>query len=157
MHNLLIPLVAFALIGASDETDLETPPTAESDLQVEELRDDFERFADRQRANRAFGLPYDGVFAHLLNRSKKGLPTNCNDRLERAESGKSEDVIVTPGPLLRRGPSNTETPPLAIYAVDRRENGCGVMVVMGDPEDVRPLPSLSADDHRLMPADGDQD
>ncbi|MEO1730400.1 MAG: hypothetical protein AAFR64_06645 [Pseudomonadota bacterium] len=93
--------------------------------------------------------------AKLLKEPRAGLRTGCSDRLERTDEGSDGPVILGPAPLLRRGPNTPETPPLAIYAVDRRENGCGMMVMMGNPNDVRLLPDFSAEDHRLMPADQD--
>jgi len=37
-----------------------------------------------------------------------------------------------------------------IWAVDRRENGCSMMVMMGDLKDVRPIPRSShGDAHRF--------
>jgi hypothetical protein len=29
-----------------------------------------------------------------------------------------------------------------IWAVDRRENGCAVLVAKGDPDDIRPIPKV---------------
>ncbi|KPP93185.1 hypothetical protein [Erythrobacter sp. HL-111] len=41
--------------------------------------------------------------------------------------------------LMHRGPATSDDPPM-IYAVDRRQDGCTVMVVKGDPSEIRPLP-----------------
>ena len=41
-------------------------------------------------------------------------------------------------PQFRRGPAPAEKP-MAIYAVDRREDGCPMIVMLGNPNDVRPL------------------
>lgn len=43
-------------------------------------------------------------------------------------------------PLLDREPASPDKP-YHIYAVDRREAGCSVMVTAGDPADIRPLPA----------------
>jgi hypothetical protein len=57
----------------------------------------------------------------------------CRDSISPAikQSGKL--------PMLEREPASPERP-LAIYAVDRRENGCSVMVMMGNPADIRHVP-----------------
>jgi len=39
-----------------------------------------------------------------------------------------------------------------IWAIDRREDGCSVMVVKGDPEDIRPTPDLPENAPLLKPA-----
>lgn len=146
MRAVLIPVLAFALVGASDEAEAPVPQPDQQAL-LEEYRGKLEALAKRD------------IAAEVAQESVlRGLKTsNCNDRLERARDQAEEAVVITPGPLLRRGPNTPDSEPLAIYAVDRREGGCAVMVMMGEPTDVRPLPSLSADDHRLMPADGDED
>jgi len=159
MRSMFLPVAALALIGASDEAEIETlhpdPP-----LMAEEV---LERFKGQLNGNTI--KIYDGkdvvTIREFLRRN------DCRDRLDYAQADPDAEghaprpdepsVTFTDRPLYRRGPGSPENPPLAIYAVDRRENGCGVMVMMGKPDDVRPLPSLSADDHRLMPADGDED
>lgn len=146
MRAGLIPALAFALVGASDEAEAPVPQPDQQSL-VEEYRDKLEALKRRDTAAEiAQGAVLQGL-----------KPSNCNDRLERARDEAEEAVVITPGPLLRRGPNTPDSAPLAIYAVDRREGGCAVMVMMSEPKDVRPLPSISADDHRLMPADGDED
>lgn len=60
-------------------------------------------------------------------------PAECNDRITQAREATGQT------PLLQREPASPEKP-LAIYAVDRRQDGCSVMVMMGDPDDIRPLP-----------------
>lgn len=147
MRAILIPLMAVALIGASDEAKFETPESEEHTL--------FQEYQERLKGLKKRDLEVDLVEGEAL---KRLLRSGCRDRIERVEEdteGRSDlPMILQPGgPLLRRGPNNPESPPLAIYAVDRRENGCGVMVMMGDINDVRPLPELDAEDHRLMPAD----
>ena len=57
----------------------------------------------------------------------------CRDRIVHAR-----DALGQP-PLLRREPASPERP-LAIYAVDRTQDGCSVLVMMGDPDDIRPMP-----------------
>lgn len=76
-------------------------------------------------------------FGHLAR-------TDCTDRIHtiREESGQ---------PTLDRQPASTEDT-LLIYAVDRREDGCPVLVMAHRPDDIRPVPAAS-DHPRLFPAD----
>ena len=69
----------------------------------------------------------------------------CRDRIEevRAASGQP--------PLIQRGPA-TPDEALLIYAVDRRQDGCAVMVVKGDPSDIRPVPEQRENAELLWPA-----
>lgn len=69
----------------------------------------------------------------------------CRDVISQArqEAGKS--------PLLDREPASPDRP-YHIYAVDRRQDGCAVMVMKGDPADIRPLPAPSEGPLLLMPA-----
>jgi hypothetical protein len=53
-------------------------------------------------------------------------------------------------PLLDREPASPDKP-YHIYAVDRREAGCSVMVTAGTPADIRPLPAPSDGPMRVMP------
>jgi hypothetical protein len=53
-------------------------------------------------------------------------------------------------PLLEREPASPDKP-YHIYAVDRREAGCSVMVTAGDPADIRPLPAPSDGPMLVMP------
>ncbi len=59
----------------------------------------------------------------------------CRDRINHARDATGQPK------LFRREPASPERP-LAIYAVDRKYDGCSVMVMMGDPDDVRPLPEV---------------
>ncbi|MDJ0977695.1 MAG: hypothetical protein QNI87_04095 [Erythrobacter sp.] len=144
MRAVLIPVLAFACMGASDEAGVEIPQPDESAL-FGEYQEKLEALKKRNLA----AEPNEGSLTRLLQRSA------CRDRLERAQEDAQKPLLVQPRPLLRRGPDTPEQPPLAIYAVDRRENGCGMMVMMGNPEDVRPVPVFNAEDHRLMPANAD--
>ena len=53
-------------------------------------------------------------------------------------------------PLLDREPASPDKP-YHIYAVDRREAGCSVMVIAGNPADIRPLPAPPDGPMRVMP------
>lgn len=57
----------------------------------------------------------------------------CRDRIEqvRAEAGR---------PQLERGPADADKP-LMMYAVDRKIDGCSVMVPVADPTDIRTSPA----------------
>lgn len=54
-------------------------------------------------------------------------------------------------PLLDRRPASAENPYL-IYAVDKRVDGCAVMVMKGNAADIRPLPAPAEEPLRQMPA-----
>lgn len=60
-------------------------------------------------------------------------PEQCRDRIHQVREATGQ---------LERGTADPEEP-LMIYAVDRRQDGCAVLVVAGDPEDIRPLPEPS--------------
>ncbi|MEE4206769.1 MAG: hypothetical protein V2I39_10780 [Erythrobacter sp.] len=57
----------------------------------------------------------------------------CRDRINHARAAAGQPR------LLHRGPARPDDP-VMIYAVDQRQDGCAVMVVKGDPADIRPLP-----------------
>lgn len=58
----------------------------------------------------------------------------CRDRLHLAREQMGQ-------PPLRREPVTGEESVL-IWAVDRREDGCAVLVAKGDPDDIRPIPQV---------------
>lgn len=68
----------------------------------------------------------------------------CRDVISHArqEAGKP--------PLLEREPASPDKP-YHIYAVDRRQDGCAVMVMHGDPADIRPLPARPEAPERMIP------
>lgn len=70
---------------------------------------------------------------------------NCRDKISNARQ------LLGQPPLLNREPASPTNPHL-IYAVDRRQDGCSVMVMKGDPDDIRPLPSRM-EGSPLLPAD----
>lgn len=57
---------------------------------------------------------------------------DCRNRIEqvRSKAGK---------PQLERGPAKFDEP-LLVYAVDQRVDGCGVLVPVADPADLRQAP-----------------
>ena len=72
---------------------------------------------------------------------------SCRDRITYARQRLGQP------PLLERQPASPDKPHL-IYAVDRREDGCSVMVMKGDPDDIRPLPLPSDRPFLMIPAEG---
>ncbi len=68
----------------------------------------------------------------------------CRDRIRhvREENGQ---------PPLRRETANPDEP-LLIAAVDHRIDGCGVMVMLRDTSDVRPIPETPEGPAKLIPA-----
>ncbi len=66
----------------------------------------------------------------------------CRDRIEqvRAEAGK---------PAIEQGPADPDKP-LMIHAVDQRIDGCGVLVPVADPSDIRQVPEAGRE--QLIPA-----
>ena len=70
-----------------------------------------------------------------------GAAAVCRDRIHevRRELGQ---------PALERDASPLD--PLLIAAVDKRIDGCSVLVMRNDTSDIRPLPAPQ--EHRMMPA-----
>ncbi|WP_298466412.1 hypothetical protein [uncultured Erythrobacter sp.] len=60
-------------------------------------------------------------------------PQDCRDRISKAR-----EALGLP-PQLDREPASPDKPHL-IYAVDRRQDGCSVMVMKGNRDDIRQLP-----------------
>ena len=78
----------------------------------------------------------------------ENLPNECRDRVRQADPKTDQAVI-------ERKPATTEKS-MMIWAVDRRENGCGVMVMKGDLNDVREVPARPENIAGLIPADAAQ-
>jgi hypothetical protein len=68
----------------------------------------------------------------------------CRDRITLARKAAGKP------PLLEREPASPDKPYL-IYAVDRRQDGCAVMVMKGDPADIRSLPARPEGVVRMVP------
>ncbi|MEM6908802.1 MAG: hypothetical protein AAF494_08985 [Pseudomonadota bacterium] len=155
MRTLLAPIIGLLCMAATGNLEIPPAEAGEREAQIQELRKKIGEVSKQRKLEEELGLPHTGVFADLLNERRRAQTPGCRNRFERVQDVQRVEgfTIVAPNhPLLRRGPAAPERP-LAIYAVDRREDGCSVMVVMGNPDDVRPLPALEAEDHRLMPAD----
>lgn len=71
-------------------------------------------------------------------------PEECRDRIYQARAAAGQPEL--------EGETADPDEPLLIWAVDRREQGCSVLVVKGDPEDIRPVPRPPEDAPRLIPA-----
>lgn len=157
MRTLLVPIAAFALMGANEEAEVSSAQPSNNTLVIEQLRERLEQHRLEREYEKKLGITRKSALVDLLRNPVTGSGLRCQDQLERAqvEGDANPSLVEIPGPLLRRGPNTADKPPLAIYAVDQREGGCGVMVMMGDPTDVRPVPAMGADDHRLMPAGSD--
>lgn len=119
MRAILAPLLAVSTIAAADTpNDQSTGSSADAALPA------------------ASAPPPSGGMVVLGHPSKDGeLEKECRDRITQArkEAGKP--------PLLDREPASPDQP-YHIYAVDRRQDGCSVMVIAGDPADIRPLPAM---------------
>jgi len=122
MRALLVPFAALALIGAADEE-------TESDATPPE--NTLAPTADLKAKNRL--VTTDQV---------RGL--DCRDRISQARTALGK------APLLDRETASPDRPHL-IYAVDRRQDGCSVMVMKGDPDDIRQLPLRMAGPMRAIP------
>lgn len=68
----------------------------------------------------------------------------CRDSVTRARQDAGKP------PLLDRGPASPDRPYLT-YAVDKRVDGCSVMVMVGDPADIRPLPRPADRPYGIIP------
>ena len=136
MHSLFLPLVLIA--AASAATDAEVPPVPEPQVSS------FDNPAYSAPATKWVSV--DDAVAQFPEMAIE--PLFCRDTINkaRAEAGKP--------PLLGREAASPDKP-LAIYAVDRRENGCSVMVMKGDPSDIRPLPAPMEGPLRAIPAEAD--
>jgi hypothetical protein len=71
-------------------------------------------------------------------------PEECRDRIRQARAAAGQ-------PRIERDTADPEEP-LMIWAVDRREHGCSVLVVKGEPEDIRPIPEPPESAPSLIPA-----
>ena len=80
-------------------------------------------------------------------RSLSPSPEFCRERITHARETSGQP------PLKDRGPASADNPYL-IHAVDKRIDGCAVMVMMGDAKDIRPLPAKPEGPVLLIPAAG---
>jgi len=107
MRLLVVPIAAFALMGASDENSPEIVAPSNPE-QIDLLQD-------------------------IANPNAE-----CIDQMHEIETQEAQVRIDPRRRFLE--PAEPRGNEFLIWAVDRRENGCGVMVMMGDPDDVRQVP-----------------
>jgi len=96
----------------------------------------------------AADAPPPGALAHPTMRELQAPPepANCRDRIHAVRDERGL-------PRLERDTASPEEP-LFIAAVEKRINGCSVLVMRENLSDVRPLPALPEGPPRLMPAPG---
>lgn len=135
MRMILAPAIAIVLIGASGEL-VKTP--------VQQGVNNPAYTTPPQRWQTIDDALEDSVV--LMPEAKPSDLESCNDRITEAREASGQP------PLLEREPASPEKP-YAIYAVDREQDGCSVMVMMGNREDIRPLPLPEEGAERIMPAD----
>lgn len=128
MRVLLVPAFAVVLLGAGDPpySALDNPAYTNPPEASEILRDATGRDLERPQIQSA---------EH----------ETCRDRISEARESARQP------PLLQREPASPDKP-LAIYAVERTQDGCSVMVMMGDREDIRTLPLPAETSERVIPA-----
>ena len=141
MRNFLIPVLAFGCIGASEKVEQVVPeletPRQQSGLAPSEGISAM----DQLLAAEDTVIIGDGE----AEKRQEYLRSICRDRIAKAREDYGQP------PLLKREPASPERP-LAIYAVDRREEGCGVIVMMGDTTDIRPVPEQPKGSRIMWPA-----
>ncbi len=77
-------------------------------------------------------------------------PRECRDRISKAR-----EALGLP-PQLNREPASPDKPHL-IYAVDRRQDGCSVMVMKDNRDDIRQLPLPPRGPFLRIPAEADDE
>lgn len=70
----------------------------------------------------------------------------CRDTIRQARAASGQP------PLLERGPASADEP-LLYKAVDRKVDGCDVLVMVGDPNDIRPVPPAPEGRPLIIPAE----
>ena len=118
MRAIFVPALAFALIGAGE------PPHSSLDNPAYSTPREAWRTMDDATARNPARVPEIDEAALQA----------CRDAIRQAREASGQP------PLLDREPASPEKP-LAIHTVDRRQDGCSVMVMMGNREDIRPLPA----------------
>ncbi|MEE4200625.1 hypothetical protein [Erythrobacter sp.] len=131
MRIILAPAIAFTLIGASGEV-AKTPDQQGMAIAAQSVSLERSKAIDESVV----------VLPHARSADKE----LCNDRITQAREENGQP------PLLDREPASPERP-YAIYAVDREQDGCSVVVMMGDREDIRPLPLPPEKGGALLPAE----
>lgn len=152
MRIFVLPVLGIALIGAGapPANQLDNPAYSDPPERWESVDDMIEDAED------AGLIVNEGV--------RLGDPEDydCRDRIHDAREASGQPPLpelapqapeaLPSTPLLDRQPASPDRPQ-AIYAVDRRQDGCSVMVMMGDPDDIRPLPLPADRFARMIPAE----
>lgn len=134
MRAIVVPVLALALLGAGEppQSALDNPAYTEP----AEKWDSLEEVMARRGVLPPPPMTDDAE--------------SCSDTIHEAREASGQ------APLLEREPASPDKPH-AIYAVDRRQDGCSVMVMMGDPDDIRPLPLPAESPQQVIPADAAPD
>lgn len=132
MRIFLVPIFSIALIGASDDASQLDRSGAQT------IVGKTARLSAPPLSSSVVSI--DEAIAAVLGDDE------CRDRISLARSAIGQ-------PDLRDRQQALPEKPLAIYAVDQRQNGCSVMVMMGNLGDIRHLPLPSEKPLRLIPAD----
>ena len=152
MRVFVIPVFAIALIGADeppaiplDNPAYSTPP--ERWESVDDMIDDTDEAGLIVTEGVRVGDPDDAECRDRIHdaREASGQPP-LPDASEQAPRTYTLDELID------RQPASPDRPH-AIYAVDRRQDGCSVMVMMGNREDIRPLPLPAERFARVIPAE----
>ncbi|GMN01499.1 hypothetical protein [Erythrobacter sp. MTPC3] len=137
MRTALIPIAGLALIAANEPaavpvaTPLDNPAYSEP--------------AEKWSVDTAETL--HGIIARQVRPADDNLLIDeCADKIMQA---RDESGLPALGDRQIADPDN----PLLYYAVDRREDGCGVMVMKGNRSDIRPVPALPEGPISVIPAD----
>ena len=135
MRAFTIPALGLLLIGAGE------PPRASLDNPAYSVPTEKWQTIDDaiDTANEAGLAVPEGV--------SMPEPIECRDTIEQTREASGQS------PLLDREPATPDRP-YAIYAVDRRQDDCSVMVMMGDRNDIRQLPAPADGDPRIPAQDG---
>lgn len=120
MHRIMLPLVAAASLAAPGEAPPEPLPPA-----YQPCRGTVPVFNPE-------GCPVPGI---ALDRDESMDEAPCRDRIRQIRAAGGQ-------PRLESLPASPERPYM-IAAVDKRIDGCAVMQMHGDVNDLRPLPPAS--------------
>jgi hypothetical protein len=131
VHFILIPLLAASTIAAADvgHGGQADPAAPQSEASTEFVPPEV----DLSPAERV-----------VLGLETKAAP-DCGDTVTQAREHDGKP------PLLEREPASPDKPHL-IYAVDKRLDGCAVMVMKGDLTDMRPIPKAAEGPLLVIPA-----
>lgn len=127
MQRLGLIAVGLVLIGATE------PQPAISSAEASPLGFD----------NPAYQEPPGSKLNQLLGRETTPTPLECKDRIQAA---RDEAGL----PTIKKETADPDKP-ILVWAVDHRREGCGVLVTMGDPKDIRPIPK-APETVEIMPA-----